>query len=68
MNKIVSRGLVAVGSLGALVGSAQAALPTEATTAITTAGADLLTAIGSVIAVMVSVWGLKKLGNKMGWY
>jgi hypothetical protein len=49
------------------VGSAHAALPVATTTAITDAGADLLTAIGAVITAMVAVWGLKKLGSKMGW-
>ncbi|WP_114973668.1 major capsid protein [Rhodoferax ferrireducens] len=66
MNKNIIRGLVAAGVL-ATVGAANAALPTEAATAITTAGTDLLSAIGMVIASMVAVWGLRKLGQKMGW-
>ena len=48
-------------------GSAHAALPVAATTAITDAGADLLTAVAAVITAMVAVWGLRKLGQKMGW-
>lgn len=66
MNENIKRGLVAVGVLS-VVGAAQAALPAEASTAITTAGTDLLAAIGMVIASMVAVWGLRKLGQKMGW-
>lgn len=69
MNKSLALRLAAIPAVVlASTGSAMAALPVEATAAITTAGADLLTAIGSVIAVMVAVWGLKKLGTKMGWF
>lgn len=57
-----------VAGLSVAAATANAAIPTEATTAITTAGTDLTTAIGAVIAVMVGVWGLKKLGTKMGWF
>lgn len=57
----------AAGALG-LAGAAHAAVPVAVTTAITDAGADLLTAIGAVITAMVAVWGLKKLGSKMGWF
>jgi hypothetical protein len=46
---------------------AYAAVPAEVTTAVATAQADLLTAIGAVIAAMVVVWGLRTLGKKMGW-
>jgi hypothetical protein len=66
MNKNIQRGLVAVGIL-AVVGVASATVPAAAGTAITTAGTDMLEAIGMVIAAMVAVWGLKKLGQKMGW-
>lgn len=51
----------------ASAGSAFAAVPAAATTAITEAGTDMTTAIGAVIAAMVVVWGLRKLGQKMGW-
>ena len=51
----------------AAAGSAHAALPVAASTAITDAGADMLTAVGAVITAMVAVWGLRKLGSKMGW-
>lgn len=57
-------GLVAVSTAGI----ASAALPTEVTTAITAAGADLVTAATAVIVAMVAFWGLKKLGAKMGWF
>ena len=52
----------------ALVGNAYAALPAAVSTAITTAETDMTTAVGLVIAAMVVVWGLKKLGTKMGWF
>lgn len=70
--KIMQKNLIkklAVVQAAALLasGSAFAAVPPEATAAITTAGADMLTAVGAVIAAMVAVWGLKKLGSKMGW-
>lgn len=69
MNKSLSLRLAAIPAfVAATTGSAMAALPVEATAAITTAGDDLLSAIGAVIAVMVAVWGLKKLGTKMGWF
>lgn len=51
----------------AVAGAAQAALPTEVSTAVDTAKTDLLAAIGMVMAAMVAVWGLRKLAAKMGW-
>jgi len=71
MNKqfrIVKVARAAVGS-ALLVGAvaAQAALPEAVDTAITAAKTDLLAAIGLVMAAMVAVWGLRKLGQKMGW-
>lgn len=55
------------GAALALVGSAHAAVPAAVTTAIADAETDLTAAIGAVIAAMVVVWGLRKLGQKMGW-
>lgn len=49
-------------------GSAMAALPASATTAIETAGADLLSTAGLILTAMVGFWGVKKLGTKMGWW
>lgn len=51
-----------------LMQSAHAALPVEVSTAVDLAKTDLLAAIGMVIAAMVAVWGLMKLGKKMGWF
>lgn len=59
--------IIAVASLSTLGASVFAAVPAAATTAITDAGTDMLTAVGAVITAMVAVWGLKKLGSKMGW-
>ena len=51
----------------ATAGAAHAALPTEVTTAIDTAGADMVSAITAIIVAFVAFWGLKKLGGKLGW-
>lgn len=48
--------------------SAHAALPEGITTAITTAGTDLTTAATAIVVAMVAFWGLRKLGQKMGWW
>lgn len=50
------------------VAAANAAVPEAVNTAISGAQTDLLSAIGAVIAAMVTVWGLRKLGQKMGWF
>lgn len=54
-------------SVAALMQAAHAALPTEVTAAITSAQTDLLAAVGAIIAAMATVWGLRKLGQKLGW-
>lgn len=51
-----------------LVGTAHAELPTEVSTAVTEYKTDALAAIGLVLAAGVAIWGLKKLGSKMGWF
>ena len=58
--------IVQAAALG-LATTVHAEIPAAATTAITTAGTDILTAVGAVITAMVAVWGLMKLGRKMGW-
>lgn len=67
MNKVQKFARLAVISAATAAGAAHAAVPAAATTAITEAGTDMLTAIGAVITAMVAVWGLRKLGQKMGW-
>lgn len=47
--------------------SANAALPSEVTTAVTEYKTDALAALGMIIAAGVVIWGLRKLGAKMGW-
>jgi hypothetical protein len=47
---------------------AAAALPAGVDTAITTAGADMMTAAVAIITAMVAFWGIRKLGSKMGWW
>lgn len=68
MNKITALRLAAVpAAVLASMGSAHAALPTEVTTAITTAGADMVAAVTAIIIAFVAFWGLKKLASKFGW-
>lgn len=57
----------AVGLLAVLGTEAHAALPTGVETAITSAGADMVTAVTAIITAFVAFWGLKKLGQKLGW-
>ena len=57
--------LVQAAALSA-AGAAHAAVPEAVTTAVDGAKTDLLAAMGAVIAAMVAVWGLRKLGQKMG--
>jgi hypothetical protein len=63
---LVKFGSVA-GVLAAMGTSAHAALPTEVTDAIETAGTDMVTAVTAIIVAFVAFWGLKKLGAKLGW-
>ena len=51
----------------ATAGSAMAALPTEATTAIGDYKTDGTTTLGLLLGAGVALWGLKKLGQKFGW-
>lgn len=70
MNKFARFSRVSrVASVAALAsaGAAHAALPSAVTTAIETAGTDLLAAVTAVIVAMVAFWGLRKVGQKMGW-
>lgn len=53
-------------SLALLVQTAQAAVPTEVTTAITSAGTDLQTVAVAIIAAMAAFWGIKAIGTKLG--
>ena len=55
-------------TVAAFFNLAHAALPEAVTGAITAAQGDLTAAIGAVIAAMAVVWGLRKLGQKMGWF
>lgn len=68
MNKITAFRLAAIPAVVlATMGSAHAALPTEVTAAITTAGADMVAAVTAIIIAFVAFWGLKKLAGKFGW-
>lgn len=54
--------------LAAAAGAANAALPAGVETAITTAGADLVTAGTAVLVAMVAFWAIKKIGTKLGFW
>ena len=58
----------AAGAALILANQAHAALPEDVTTAITTAGTDLLAGATAVVVAMVAFWAMKKLGAKMGWW
>ncbi|GAA3994685.1 hypothetical protein GCM10022279_17850 [Comamonas faecalis] len=61
--------LAAVPALALIgVSSAYAELPTEVSTAVTEYKTDALAAIGMVLAAGVAIWGLRKLGTKLGWF
>ena len=59
--KFVAAPLAVVG------GSAMAALPAGAETAITAYQTDVTTAIGLMISAGIAIFAVKKLGSKMGW-
>lgn len=69
--RMAQRAVVKYGSVAAFLGAmgvnAHAALPAEVTTAISTAGADMVAAITAIIVAFVAFWGLKKLASKFGW-
>lgn len=65
--KIASRIAAASAVLAVTAGQAMAELPTEVSGAVTTYKTDATTAIGLVMGAGVVIWGLKKLGQKMGW-
>ena len=44
-----------------------AEVPAGVTTAITSAGEDMVTTITAVIVAFVAFWGLRKLASKFGW-
>lgn len=52
----------------ATTGSAMAALPEAVSTEIDTYKTDALSALALILAAGVAIWGLKKLGSKLGWF
>lgn len=68
MNKKIALRLAAIPAfVAATTGSALAALPDSVTTETTAYKTDTLQALGLIIAAGIAIWGLKKLGQKMGW-
>lgn len=65
--KIASRIAAASAVLAVTAGQAMAELPTEVSGAVTTYKTDATTAIGLVMGAGVVIWGLKRLGQKLGW-
>jgi len=49
------------------VASAHAELPKATSEAVTTYQTDATTAIGLIMGAGVVIWGLMKLGRKLGW-
>ena len=68
MNKIATRlSLVPAFALG-LMAAAHAELPANVSTEIAAYKTDALAALGLILAAGVAIWGLKKLGSKLGWF
>ena len=67
MRKQVAARLALIPAFFLATGAANAALPPEVTTAINTAGTDMVAAVTAIIVAFVAFWGLKKLGSKLGW-
>jgi len=65
--KFGAKAAAAAVTLPVLVGSAYAELPAAVKTETDAFKADALAALGMIIGACIAVWGLKKLGSKMGW-
>lgn len=69
MSKKIALRLASVPAfVAATTGSAMAALPEGVSTEITTYKTDALAALALILAAGVAIWGLKKLGSKLGWF
>lgn len=69
MSKKIALRLAAVPAfVMATAGTAMAALPEGVNTEIGTYKTDALAALGLILAAGVAIWGLKKLGSKLGWF
>ncbi len=58
----------ASGSALMLAGAAHAALPEAAKTEMDNYKTDGLAAVGLIMAAGLSIWALKKLATKVGWF
>lgn len=71
MNKIAHTRFAARAALASLLlasgTAAMAELPAGAEAAITSAGADVVAAIGLVILAGIGIYAAKLVGRKMGW-
>lgn len=56
-----------MGGLGAMVGTAHAALPEGAAAAITTYETDVVAVFALLISAGIAIFAIRKLGQKMGW-
>lgn len=54
--------------VAATAGTAMAALPAGVTAEVDTYKEDALAALALILAAGVAIWGLKKLGSKLGWF
>ncbi|SFD87151.1 major capsid protein [Paracidovorax konjaci] len=65
--KYGARAVSSLALVPVLVGNAYAALPADVKTETDAYKTDALAALGMVLAAGVAIWGLKKLGQKLGW-
>lgn len=68
MTRFIRKYGAAGAALMTAAGAARAELPAAVTSAITEAGTDLTDAATAVIVALVAFWGLRKVGQKLGWW
>jgi len=69
MSKKIATRLAAIPAvIVATMGTAMAELPASVATEVGTYKTDALEALGLILAAGVAIWGLRKLGSKLGWF
>ena len=67
MQSIKTRVLAVPAMVLAVTAPAMAALPAGVSDAIDTYKNDAMQALGMILAAGVAIWGMRKLGSKLGW-
>ncbi|WP_143326778.1 hypothetical protein [Vandammella animalimorsus] len=67
MKSIKTRVLAVPAMVLAVSAPAMAALPAGVSDAVDTYKTDALAALALILAAGVAIWGLRKLGSKLGW-